>query len=118
VQVRRGPIRWSHASVRSQVDAGVNRSNEKTFFNSMVAAYTGWKDSRNDPEKAIECGDGTPVDPRAIQDASRLMDELSVAFPWRKGDVLLVDNRAVMHSRRPFTGPRRVLASIMISPDR
>jgi len=26
-----------------------------------------------------------------------------VAFPWQKGDVLLIDNRQTMHSRDPFT---------------
>ncbi|KAH9301178.1 hypothetical protein KI387_012761, partial [Taxus chinensis] len=34
---------------------------QKIWFNSMVAAYTGWKDARNDPEKAVTFGDGTPL---------------------------------------------------------
>ena len=25
----------------------------RVFFNSIVAAFTGWKDTRNDPEKAV-----------------------------------------------------------------
>ena len=31
---------------------------------------------------------------------------------WKKGDVLLIDNRLVLHARRSFSGPRRILASI------
>lgn len=84
----------------------------KIWFNSMVAAYTGWKDSRNVPEKAVTFGDGKPLPADIIHDCSRILDEESVAFPWQKGDVLLVDNLAIMHSRGSFTPPRRVLASL------
>jgi alpha-ketoglutarate-dependent taurine dioxygenase len=40
------------------------------------------------------------------------MQQECVAFRWQKGDLLVIDNALVMHSRRPFTGPRRILASI------
>ena len=88
------------------------RSGMKTFFNSMVAAYTGWIDSRNIPEKAVVCGDGSPVNGDAVLETSRAMTEECVAFRWQQGDMLLIDNRLVMHSRRPYTGARRILASI------
>ena len=32
---------------------------------------------------------------------------LLVAVPWRHGDVMLLDNMQVMHSRETFVGPRR-----------
>ena len=80
------------------------RTGMKTFFNSMVAAYIGWIDSRNDPKKAVVCGDGSPVDGDALLQTSLAMDEECVAFRWQEGDVLLIDNRLVMHSRRPYTG--------------
>lgn len=84
----------------------------KIWFNSMVAAFTGWKDSRNDPEKAVTFGDGTPLPTDVILACLRILDEEAVAIPWRKGDVLLLDNLAVLHSRRSFEPPRRVLASL------
>ena len=31
-----------------------------------------------------------------------------MAFAWRAGDVLLLDNNKAMHSRQTFTPPRRV----------
>ena len=31
---------------------------------------------------------------------------------WAPGGLIMWDNRAVMHSRRPFTPPRRIMASI------
>lgn len=88
------------------------RTGLKTFFNSMVAAYTGWVDSRNDPTKAVCCGDGTPVNGEALKRTAVAMQEEAVAFQWQKGDVLWIDNALVLHSRRPFTGQRRILASI------
>lgn len=91
------------------------RSGMNTFFNSVVAAYTGWTDCRNIPEKAVVCGDGTPVDGRAVLETSRAMDEECVAFPWQPRDLLLIDNSLVMHARRPYTGARRILASIATS---
>lgn len=84
----------------------------KIWFNSMVAAYTGWEDARNDPVKAVTFGDGKPLPADIIYDCLNILEEESVAFPWQKGDVLLLDNWAVLHSRRSFNPPRRILASL------
>jgi len=88
------------------------RTGDKTFFNSVVAAYTGWNDSRNEGSKAVMLGDGTFCGEQEMLDAQAIMSEIEVAFPWQRGDVLLLDNRTAMHSRQPFTGPRRILASL------
>ncbi|KAK6914832.1 TauD/TfdA-like domain [Dillenia turbinata] len=84
----------------------------KIWFNSMVAAYTGWEDARNDPKKAVTFGDGKPLPAEIIDDCLKILEEESVAIPWQKGDVILVDNWAVLHARKPFDPPRRVLASL------
>ncbi|KAH6782321.1 2-oxoglutarate and oxygenase superfamily protein [Perilla frutescens var. frutescens] len=84
----------------------------KMWFNSMVAAYTGWEDKLNDPKKAVTFGDGTPLPDHIIYDCLKILEEESVAVPWQKTDVLLIDNLAVLHSRKPFTPPRRILASL------
>ena len=36
--------------------------------------------------------------------------EVGVAFAWRAGDVLLIDNRRVMHDGLPGFGPRQLRA--------
>ena len=84
----------------------------KIWFNSMVAAFTGWKDKRNDPEKAVKFGDGSPLPPKIVEECLRMLEEESVAVPWKQGDVLLLDNLAVLHARRSFLPPRRILASL------
>uniref|UniRef100_A0A0D6R1C1 TauD/TfdA-like domain-containing protein n=1 Tax=Araucaria cunninghamii TaxID=56994 RepID=A0A0D6R1C1_ARACU len=91
----------------------IDRSrNRKVWFNSMVAAYTGWKDARNVPENAVSFGDGTPLPKDVMLACLKILEDESVAFPWHRGDVLLLDNLAVLHSRRSFEPPRRILASL------
>ena len=84
-----------------------------SFFNQLIAASMGWKDTRNDPSKSITFGDGTPLDRDAVATAARLGEELSFDIPWQKGDVARVDNYVAMHGRRTFSGTRRVLASLV-----
>ncbi|AGA26741.1 TauD/TfdA family dioxygenase [Singulisphaera acidiphila] len=83
-----------------------------SFFNQLIAAYCGWKDSRNDPAKSITFGDGAPLDGTAVQVAIALAEELTFDIPWQQGDVALVDNLVAMHGRRTFSGPRKILASL------
>jgi hypothetical protein len=85
----------------------------KVFFNQLIAAFKGWKDARNDPSKAITFGDGARLDADAVHAAAALADEIAFDVPWQPGDVVLVDNYLVMHGRRPFTGTRKVWASLV-----
>lgn len=84
-----------------------------SFFNQLIAAFFGWKDARNDGQKVISFGDGSPMDSEAMALAVSMAEELTVDLQWQQGDVALVDNLRVMHGRRPFEGERRVLASLV-----
>lgn len=85
----------------------------KTFFNQLIAAFRGWADSRNDPNKAITFGGGEAITSEDMAPAIALADEFTHDLAWQVGDVALIDNFAVMHGRRPFEGKRRVLASLI-----
>ncbi|WP_255548086.1 TauD/TfdA family dioxygenase [Erythrobacter ani] len=85
----------------------------RTFFNQLIAAFRGWADSRNDPNRAITFGDGTPITSEDMAPAIAIADALTADLAWQPGDVALVDNYLVMHGRRPFAGKRRVLASLV-----
>ncbi|MEL6877379.1 MAG: TauD/TfdA family dioxygenase [Pseudomonadota bacterium] len=84
-----------------------------SFFNQLIAAFRGWADSRNDPNRAITFGGGDPITLEDMDDAIRIADELTYDLAWQAGDVALLDNYQVMHGRRPFQGKRRVLASLI-----
>jgi hypothetical protein len=99
------------SAVRTLTNIG--GKNFEVFFNQVIAAYTGWNDSRNTSEKAVVFGISRETLPKAEMDQIvDLMNDLAVAFDWQAGDVLLIDNRIAMHSRRAFVKPRVVLASL------
>jgi alpha-ketoglutarate-dependent taurine dioxygenase len=88
------------------------RTGMKTFFNSVVAAYTGWSDKRNDPTQAVRCGDGSAVNGDALLTTAKAMREEQVAITWQPQDMMWIDNHLTMHSRQPYQGDRRILAAI------
>lgn len=90
------------------------KDGRKSFFNQLIAAFKGWKDKRNDPSKAITFGDGTRLDRETVNQITLWADELSFDLTWQTGDVAIVDNYVTMHGRRPFTGVRKVLASLVL----
>jgi alpha-ketoglutarate-dependent taurine dioxygenase len=57
-------------------------------------------------------GDGTPISDDDVGEMRRCVAGRTTSFPWRRGDVLLIDNVLVAHGRRPFRGPRRILVSL------
>jgi alpha-ketoglutarate-dependent taurine dioxygenase len=57
-------------------------------------------------------GDGTAIDASVIEEIQRVYDNETVAFPWRTGDLLMMDNMLAAHGRRPFEGPRKILVSM------
>lgn len=89
------------------------KDGRRVFFNQLIAAFRGWSDTRNEASKSITFGDGATITPDDMAAAIEISDALSYDLQWQAGDVALVDNFLVMHGRRPFTGKRRVLASLI-----
>ena len=105
-----GDLRVTTPVLPAVRDLGDGRS---SFFNQLIAAFTGWKATRNDPVRAIMFGDGTLLNPADVGVASAIADEVTFDIPWQAGDLALVDNYVAMHGRRTFKGTRRVLASLV-----
>jgi alpha-ketoglutarate-dependent taurine dioxygenase len=61
---------------------------------------------------ACSFGDGSPISEEDLGEIRRALDAATIEFPWRKRDVLLLDNLLIAHGRRPFQGPRRVLVAM------
>ncbi|GKT65629.1 taurine catabolism dioxygenase [Colletotrichum tofieldiae] len=57
-------------------------------------------------------GDGTPIDVEDLDLLLKLAEDGAVDVEWEKGDLVLLDNYAVMHSRKPWKGTRQVLAAL------
>ena len=58
-------------------------------------------------------GDGEPVPLAPLRYARVVTETEAVELEWREGDVGILDNFLVLHARRPYEGPRRVLASLV-----
>jgi len=106
--------------VSKRMHALVEHEGKELFYNAIVAAIEGWADARNDATKAVVYGDNgahlESADLDALRDVARYMRDSQVAFKWQAGDMLLLDNKLVMHSRASFTPPRRILAAVAGPP--
>lgn len=54
-------------------------------------------------------GDGSPIDQEDIAEIHAAYREETVMFPWESGDVMILDNMSVAHSRQPYEGEREVV---------
>lgn len=82
-------------------------------FQSRMPAGPGPVDMDELLSRYLTFGDGTTMPFVALAQSKALCEEAAVEIAWQAGDVALLDNFLVMHARRPFEGPRRVLASLV-----
>jgi alpha-ketoglutarate-dependent taurine dioxygenase len=57
-------------------------------------------------------GDGTPIPREDLYHVMDVLDAQTIAFPWQKSDLLVLDNVLAMHGRATFEGKRRILAAM------
>ncbi|HYX23896.1 MAG TPA: TauD/TfdA family dioxygenase, partial [Thermoanaerobaculia bacterium] len=57
-------------------------------------------------------GDGTAIGDDIAAEIMDAYESSEVAFPWERGDVLLVDNILTAHARNPFVGERKLLIAM------
>jgi alpha-ketoglutarate-dependent taurine dioxygenase len=57
-------------------------------------------------------GDGSPLEEDALAEIRAVLADCEVVFPWKTGDVLMLDNMLVAHSRKPFSGERKVVVAM------
>jgi len=53
-------------------------------------------------------GDGSPIEPAVMEHLRAAYEQELVAFAWRKGDILLLDNMLAAHGRAPYAGERKI----------
>jgi alpha-ketoglutarate-dependent taurine dioxygenase len=57
-------------------------------------------------------GDGARIEPEALEHLRDAYRKETVAFPWQRGDILMLDNMLVAHGRSPYSGPRKILVGM------
>lgn len=61
-----------------------------------------------DLPRNVTYGDGSPIEDETLDLVRGVLERRQIAFPWRTGDVAMLDNMLVAHGRSPFRGPRKV----------
>ncbi|ARP93996.1 TauD/TfdA family dioxygenase [Bordetella genomosp. 13] len=56
--------------------------------------------------------DGAPIPDADLDTVRRLLQEQTIVFDWRAGDVLMLDNMLAAHARTPFSGARKVVVAM------
>ncbi|WP_162147863.1 TauD/TfdA family dioxygenase [Legionella oakridgensis] len=57
-------------------------------------------------------GDGTPIDDKLLAHIREAYTNAKIIFPWKKGDLLILDNLHYAHGRRPFQGERKIIVTM------
>ncbi|KAL3440269.1 hypothetical protein BJX65DRAFT_314968 [Aspergillus insuetus] len=57
-------------------------------------------------------GDGSPMDVNDLDTLLDIAEEGAFNVEWEEGDLVILDNYAVQHSRQPWVGERQVLAAL------
>lgn len=57
-------------------------------------------------------GDGSPIEADVLEEIRAAYAQETVCSPWRKGDILLLDNMLSAHGREPFEGARKIVVAM------
>ena len=57
-------------------------------------------------------GDGSPIESDVLEELRAAYREEMVQFPWKKGDVMILENMSVCHGRAAYSGPRKVAVAM------
>ncbi len=57
-------------------------------------------------------GDGSSIEPSALEAIRQAYRQETVTFPWQSGDILMLDNMLAAHGRTPFAGSRKVIVAM------
>ncbi|KAL3468716.1 hypothetical protein BJX99DRAFT_265894 [Aspergillus californicus] len=118
-----GDLRVWQALPATRIHEGTGRP---AFFNNVVSRYLNAvaANTLHPPHINAEgrfqppafYGDGSLIPEVYLQSAVEIIKETRSLVAWKKGNVILLDNHAVQHAREPWTGPRRLLASLWDTP--
>jgi alpha-ketoglutarate-dependent taurine dioxygenase len=98
-------------------------THEKVWFNQLHLFHSSQLDSitrdvllqsyqPDELPREVYYGDGSKIEAAVVADILEVYNTEEIAFPWEKGDILLLDNMLVAHGRNAYEGSRRVLVNM------
>ncbi|UWZ39405.1 TauD/TfdA family dioxygenase [Dactylosporangium roseum] len=107
-------VQTAQATLRDPRTAAARWFNQVHLFHpsALPEAVRAAVDRSGRYARNVTLGDGTPIPDVDVEAIRQAYERNATQFDWVAGDVLIVDNLAVAHGRRPFTGPRKVLVAM------
>ncbi|HSK75747.1 MAG TPA: amino acid adenylation domain-containing protein [Thermoanaerobaculia bacterium] len=65
-----------------------------------------------DLPRNVYYGDGTPIEDEVMAEVGTVLRDCAVEFTWQAGDVVMLDNMLVAHSRNPYVGARKIVVAL------
>jgi alpha-ketoglutarate-dependent taurine dioxygenase len=80
------------------------------FYWQLSRCLVAWKRRTPADQQALHCTfrDGSEIPDADVEQVREVIWRYLVIEPWRRGDVLVIDNASVAHGRLPYRGPRQV----------
>ncbi|MEO8191047.1 MAG: amino acid adenylation domain-containing protein [Acidobacteriota bacterium] len=99
------------------------QTGELSFFNQLQLHHVSCLDpavresllslmKETDLPRNVYYGDGSPIEDSVMNEVGEIYRSTSVAFPWEPGDVVMLNNMLVAHSRNPYEGPRKIVVAM------
>ncbi|MBL0743077.1 condensation domain-containing protein [Chryseolinea lacunae] len=108
-------ISWARPAVHVHPVTGEKTwFNHGFFFNAInldESVHEAVGDRDNLPFNTFY-GDGTEIEPEVLAELKDAFEKTKVYFPWKKGDILLLDNMLMAHGRNSFSGDRKILVAM------
>lgn len=109
--VRIHPTRHTETLFTALGSRYINTKDRKTFDPPHTWINEEGKEVVYLPPMYAGLPEDEPIPEEDLDIVHNLQQELSVDIDWEIGDVLIIDNFAIQHSRLPWTGDRKIMAS-------
>ena len=96
--------------------------NQLHLYHKNARLYGGWVNvlladilyiNRSKLPYNIEFEDGTKISKDTVYEIYDVMEQNEIHFDWQQGDILIIDNRQVLHGKTPYKGDRRILTTMI-----
>jgi alpha-ketoglutarate-dependent taurine dioxygenase len=91
----------------NQIQLHHTSSIEPALLESLLSLY-----KQEGLPRQAHYGDGSPIENDVMEAVGEVYRNAKVSFPWREGDVLLLDNMLTAHSRNPYVGERKIVVAM------
>jgi alpha-ketoglutarate-dependent taurine dioxygenase len=87
----------------------------KVFVNNILPVCS--QEAEGKPASKVRLDDGTKIPEAVINEIKKITDELTFAVPWQSQDLVMLDNRRLMHGRNAFADNVRDIYVRLCNPN-